>query len=64
MEPELAASIRLNKNGSGTLTVFITPDNMNEQHSFTFAVDQSYMPSLIGELHTVLTKYPIKGSCP
>ncbi len=64
MEPELSASIRLDKNGSGALTVFITPDNMNEQHRFTFAVDQSYLPSLIRELQTVLTKYPIKGNCP
>ncbi|MDM8556154.1 hypothetical protein QUF75_15625 [Desulfococcaceae bacterium HSG7] len=64
MEPELSASIRLDKNGSGTLTVFITPDNMNEQHRFTFAIVQSYLPSLIRELQTVLTKYPIKGSCP
>ncbi|MDM8556099.1 hypothetical protein QUF75_15350 [Desulfococcaceae bacterium HSG7] len=64
MEPELSSSIRLNKNGSGTLTVFITPDNINEHHRFTFAVDQSYLPSLIRELQTVLTKYPIKGNCP
>ena len=62
MEPELDVSIMLDKKGSGSLAVFITPDHLNEQHDFTFSVDQSYLPSLIRELQTILAKYPIKGS--
>ncbi len=64
MESEFDASIRLDKTGSGSLAVFITPDNLNERHEFTFSVDQSYLPALIRALQTILTKYPIKGSGP
>lgn len=62
MEPELEARIKLDKMGSGSLAVSLTPDHLNERHDFTFSVDQSYLPSLIRELQTILTNYPIKGS--
>ena len=61
-EPELDVSIKLDKKGSGTLSVSITPDNLIEQHDFLFSIDQSYLPSLIRELRNVLKKYPIRES--
>jgi len=64
MEPELSACILLDRYGSGSLKVDITPDNRNERHEFTFAFDQSYLPKLISELDAIQMKYPIKGTMP
>jgi len=61
MEPELEMGITLDKTGSGSFFVSMTPDNVNQRHDFTFPVDQSYLPALIAELQAVLCKYPIKG---
>jgi hypothetical protein len=62
IEPELGAKVCLDKLGHGSLVVNITPDHMNEQHQFTFEVDQSFIPGVIRNLEKILDKYPIKGN--
>jgi len=62
MEPYLKAKVVLDKLGNGTLIVGITPDHLNENHEFTFEVDQSYLPAVIGDLKDIIDKYPIKGT--
>ena len=61
MEPELGAKVILDKLGHGSLVVHITPDHLHEHHSFTFEVDQSFIPGVIKDLENVLDRYPIKG---
>jgi hypothetical protein len=62
MEPEFDAKIVLDRRGSGSITVSLTPDHMNEQHTFTFETDQSFLQGIIKDLETILEKYPVKNS--
>jgi hypothetical protein len=64
MEAVLEICVKLDTRGSGSLDVFIIPDQLNEKHEFTFSFDQSYLPSLIRELQIILNEYPIKGIRP
>jgi hypothetical protein len=61
MEPNLWATVRLGKTGSGSLAVSITPDPLKERHEFEIEIDQSYLPRLVRELEDILTRYPLKG---
>ena len=61
MEPELHVELEVNKLGQIEVVVNITPDYMNQDHSFTFEIDQSYLPELISECKRILQKYPIRG---
>lgn len=60
MEPDLNAKVSLNKLGTGTFTVNLTPDYMHEKHQFIFDVDQTHLPPVIDQLTAVLKEYPIK----
>lgn len=62
MEPELDMSISLDRRGSGTLVVSITPGAQVERHVFTFPIDQSYLGPAIAEIQMVLNTYPVRGS--
>ncbi len=60
IEPNLSAKVVLDKKGTGTFTVRITPDHMMEDHRFTFAVDQSYLPTVVNQLTILLKKHPVR----
>ncbi|MCP9292489.1 WapI family immunity protein [Gracilimonas sediminicola] len=60
LEPNLVFEIRLHK-GSGTLKIYITPDHLNQDHWFTFDIDQSYLSSIILDCKEILKKYPVKN---
>jgi hypothetical protein len=60
LEPNLVFQIELKK-GSGTLEICITPDHMNQDHKFTFDIDQSYLSSIILDCKEILKEYPIKN---
>jgi len=47
--------------GNCELSVFLTPDHLYQEHSFTFDLDQSYLPPLIKQLECLLKAYPLKG---
>jgi hypothetical protein len=63
MEPNLAAKVKLDAKGAGTLTVRVIPDHHpdhpEETHSFVFPVDQSYLPSVIDQLTAIIKKHGI-----
>jgi hypothetical protein len=59
--PELSVELSMSELGHIAMTVEITPDHMNQQHSFQFELDQSYLEALISSCRGVLEKYPIKS---
>jgi hypothetical protein len=61
LEPELSVALSMSELGHVAIRVEITPDHMNQQHSFQFELDQSYLADLISSCRGVLEKYPIKG---
>ena len=61
LEPELAVELSMSELGHLAMKVEITADHMNQQHSFQFELDQSYLADLISSCRGVLEKYPIKG---
>lgn len=59
-EPEIAATVSLDKLGSGELVVAFRRYGF-ESHEWTVQIDQSYLPQWIASLDAVLSKYPIRG---
>lgn len=62
MEPNLDLKIKMENTGHCELFVSITPDNLYQAHSFIFDLDQSYLPSFIQNLETILHFYPLKST--
>jgi len=62
-EPTLKIKIMEQKPEMGHFLCEIefTGDYLNEVHKFIFQADQSYIPSLLNQLNTVLRNYPIVG---
>ena len=61
IEPNIGLKLRMANGGYCELTVSITPDNLYQEHSFIFDLDQSYLPELFNSLERILYVYPIKG---
>lgn len=61
VEPELKVEMVCSSLGVISVKVEITPDNLKQFHSFEFEIDQSYLPGVIAELKTVLTRFEVKG---
>jgi hypothetical protein len=62
IEPELSVELVIDKLGSISMTVNITPDHLLQEHCFRFKIDQSYLPELIRSCRTVLASYPIRSA--
>ena len=60
LEPELSVELKMNNLGHVRMRVEITPDNMTQEHSFEFEIDQSYLDALISNLRALLEKYPVR----
>jgi hypothetical protein len=60
MEPDLRVELKMESLGQITMTVRITPEHLSQQHSFEFAIDQSYLPGFLRECGEVLGEYPIR----
>jgi hypothetical protein len=60
MNPNFSVRMEIGKRGQLSLIVEITPENLEQQHKFTFNIDQSYLPPLIKELKAILKNFPIK----
>jgi hypothetical protein len=41
--------------------VEITPDHLAQGHWFEFEIDQSYLPSAVAQLTSLLAAFPVKG---
>ena len=61
MEPVLRAKAIVGKRGDLKFEVDLTPDNLTQQHSFTFEIDQSHLPSAVTAGTKILQRFPIKG---
>lgn len=61
MEPELEVKLVAEDHGQIKATIQITPDHLNQTHSFTFEIDQSYLCGIIADCQRILEKYPIRG---
>ena len=42
------------------MRVEITPDQMSQRHWFDFALDQTFLPSLINQCRYIVAAYPIR----
>jgi hypothetical protein len=61
IEPELNVRLRAMSLGRIAMEVEITPNNITQQHSFEFEIDQSYLAPLIEQCRSILEAYPIRG---
>ncbi|OYW80587.1 MAG: hypothetical protein B7Z26_06240, partial [Asticcacaulis sp. 32-58-5] len=59
MEPELSVVITAHSLNQMEACVSITPDHIHQQHSFTFEMDQTYLPGIINQCRNVLSNNPI-----
>ena len=59
LEPELNLLLKMEKLGHVEGVIEITPDHLNQHHSFTVAADQSYLPALIRGCDAILDRFPV-----
>lgn len=62
VEPELFVKLTAEEHGKISLEVEITPDNVTQEHSFNFELDQSYLAPLIDSCRRILAEYPVRGT--
>jgi len=62
MEPELDVKLVAGDHGHIAATIETTPDDLTHAHSFTFEIDQSYLPGIIAGCRETLEKYPVRGA--
>lgn len=60
IEPYMHANLIMDSSGRISFEVELTPDHLNQEHSFIFDIDQSYLNSIIGQLSVLINKYPLK----
>jgi hypothetical protein len=61
MEPELQLKLAMGSLGAMGLDVSITPDSLNQEHTFRFGLDQSYLKKLLAEIAMIVDRFPVKG---
>lgn len=62
MEPEIGVTLTAKSLGAIEMEVRITPDNLTQDHSFKFAIDQSYLEPLSSKCARLLHAFPIRGA--
>lgn len=61
MEPELSVSLKTLPLGAVEMEVHITPDQLTQEHRFTFAIDQSHLGRSASQCAGILNRFPIRG---
>lgn len=61
MDQELLVTLKAESSGHIAMDVEITPDFNEQEHKFSFKLDQSYLLTLASQCGQVLKKYPITG---
>jgi hypothetical protein len=62
MEPNLGVELTASDSRGGIeAEVRLTPDHLTQEHSFRFAIDQSYLPGILKGLRKVLADFPVRG---
>lgn len=64
IEPNLDIKLVARDHGHVEATIEITPDHLTQKHSFTFGIDQSYLPGIIDDCRRVLEEYPVRAQRP
>jgi hypothetical protein len=60
-EPYLGVQIKgIDSLGHLTMIVHITPDNLRQEHRFTFEIDQSYLRNIVKQCQEIAKEYPVK----
>ena len=59
LEPERNLLLKLDKLGHVAGVIEITPNHLNQHHSFTVEADQSYLPALVLSCDAILKRFPV-----
>jgi hypothetical protein len=62
LEPEIAVTLKGAPLGAVEMQLQITPDQLTQEHKFTFAIDQSYLGPLSSQCASLLNDFPIRGA--
>jgi hypothetical protein len=62
MEPELRVKLTAGELGHISMQVEITPDIINQEHTFHFELDQSYLAPLVESCRKIVEEYPVRGT--
>jgi hypothetical protein len=61
-ERNLFVTIRTaDRHGHLTMHVEITPEPLQQEHRFEFAIDQTYLPLIISQCRAILEEYPVRS---
>jgi hypothetical protein len=60
LEPEVSVTLKGSPLGAVEMQVQITPDQLTQEHRFTFAIDQSYLGPLASQCARLLNDFPIR----
>lgn len=61
-EPMLGVKVTCGSLGQVTMIVDVTPDHLTQSHQIEFAIDQSYLGSILSNCHHLLERFPVRGS--
>jgi len=62
MEPEIGVTLKARSLSAVEMEVQITPDQLTQEHRFTFAIDQSYLHPFSSQCVRLLTAFPVRGT--
>ena len=61
-EPNLRITLSSqDRSGHVEMQVEITPDHLDQEHTFRFSLDQSYLPGILRQCRDILVSYPVRG---
>ena len=60
IEPEVGVTLKVRPLGTVEMEVQITPDQLTQEHRFTFAIDQSYLLPFSSQCVRLLNDFPIR----
>ena len=60
IEPDLDIVLKADTLGHIAITIMITPDQLNQSHTFKFDFDQTFLKPLIKACKDILSRYPIR----
>jgi hypothetical protein len=61
LEPEISVTLKGSPLGAVEMQVQITRDQLTQDYTFTFAVDQSYLGPLASQCTSLLSDFPVRG---
>jgi hypothetical protein len=62
LEPGINVVLTMQNLGRVEGIIEITPDHLNQHHSFTVEADQSYLPALVLSCDAILDRFPISNA--